>query len=151
MDDFMQKNGNPTKFSICLAIARPVPASRMETELVTEGFEVLPFRSAREIWDNFAVRHPRYIITDLNFDDGFLATDLCRAIRAQYMLPYVYIHVLGNSTQVADIEAVLDSGANDYSVKPLSGFQLRARVRVGLRWLNYIDSITMNCTAVRKS
>jgi len=146
----MQKNANPLKFPICLAIARPLQSSRLETELVTEGFEVLPFHSAKEIWDNFQYRHPRYIITDLNFSDMFPATQLCQSIRAQYMLPYVYIHVLGNSTKVADIEAVLDSGANDYSVKPLAGFQLRARIRVGLRWLQYIDSITMTSTTVHR-
>ncbi|HUI05746.1 MAG TPA: response regulator [Verrucomicrobiae bacterium] len=147
----MPKDANPTKFSICLAIAKPLQASRLETELVTEGFDVLAFHSAKEIWDNFEWRHPRYVITDLNFSDDFPATKLCQAIRARYMLPYVYIHVLGNASRVADIEAALDSGANDYSVKPLSGFQLRARVRVGLRWLQYIDSITMTSAAVRKS
>jgi len=147
----MPNDAKSTKFSICLAIAKPLQASRLETELVTEGFDVQAFHSAKEIWDNFGWRHPRYIITDLDFHDDFPATKLCQAVRAQYMLPYVYIHVLGNASRVADIEAALDSGANDYSVKPLTGFQLRARVRVGLRWLNYIDSITMTSTTLRKS
>lgn len=39
-------------------------------------------------------------------------------------------------------DAVSFRTANDYSIKPVSPFQVRARVRAGLRGLQYIDSIT---------
>jgi len=128
--------------AIYIVIADTLEASRLEIVLVKDGYDVVPFRSAKQLWDNFKWRHPRYIITDRRFRDEFTALDLCRNVREQYMLPYVYIHVLGRVGNMEVIEEVLSAGANDYSVKPLSPSQLRARVRVGLRWLAYIDSIT---------
>ena len=127
---------------IYIVIAEPVEASRIEIVLAKDGYDVVPFRSAKQLWDNFKRCRPRYIITDRRFRDEFTALDLCRNVREQYMLPYVYIHVLGRAGNMEVIEEVLSVGANDYSVKPLSPSQLRARVRVGLRWLGYIDSIT---------
>jgi len=130
------------RFPICLAIANPLASSKVETVLAEDGYEVLPFRNAKEILDNFEWRHPRYIITDRKFPHEFSGIDLCREVRSRYMRPYVYIHILSLKTSIAEIEEALDAGANDYSIKPVSPFQIRARVRVGLRWLDYIDSIT---------
>ncbi|HUI05418.1 MAG TPA: response regulator [Verrucomicrobiae bacterium] len=126
---------------IHLVIADTLEASRLEIVLTKDGYDVVSFRSAKQLWDNFKWRRPRYIITDRRFREEFTTLDLCRNVRAQYMLPYVYIHVLGRSGTMDVIEEVLSAGANDYSVKPISPSQLRARVRVGLRWLAYIDSI----------
>ena len=127
---------------IYTVIGRPVEASRIELILANDRYDVVPFRSAKQLWDNFETRRPRYIITDRQFDEEFTGLELCRKIRERYMLPYVYIHVLGRAANIETIEEALSAGANDYSVKPLSPAQLRARVRVGLRWLSYIDSIT---------
>jgi DNA-binding response OmpR family regulator len=138
-------------FPICLALAEPPQSSRIESVLAQDGYDVLAFSSASELWKNFGWRQPRYIITDRRFPDGYSALDLCRDVRARYMLPYVYIHVLGRANSITEIEQVLEAGANDYSVKPITPSQLRARLRVGLRWLNYIDSLTTPATDVRAS
>jgi len=140
---------NPPKANeipLCIAIADPVRDSRIETTLTKAGYEVVAFKSAREIWENFEWRRPRYIITDRKFREEFTGLDLCRGVRERFLLPYVYIHVLGALQEAKDIDEVLDAGANDYSVKPVNPAQLRARVRVGLRWLRYIDSITQPAT-----
>jgi DNA-binding response OmpR family regulator len=142
----MTKTNWRSDVPICIAIAQPVEASRIELVLAKDGYDVVPFRSAQQLWDNFVSRRPRYIITDRQFRDEFTALELCRTIRQRYMLPYVYIHVLGRAVNMEAIEEALNAGANDYSVKPLSPAQLRARVRVGLRWLSYIDSITITAT-----
>lgn len=142
----MGKETSVGKFAICLAIANPLRSSKLETILGEDGYEVVPFRSAKELWNNFEWRRPRYIITDRLFPDGFSGLDLCREVRSRYMLPYVYIHILSVRTSIPEIEEALDAGANDYSIQPVSPFQVRARVRVGLRWLNYIDSITSAST-----
>lgn len=139
------------QFPICLVIAEPVRSSRLELVLQKDGFEILTFRSARELWDNFERRRPRYIITDRRFADEFSGLDLCRRIRERFMLPYVYIHVLGRVGPLEEVDEALDSGADDFSAKPLTPFHLRARVHVGLRWLNYIDSITVPASRAKKS
>jgi sigma-B regulation protein RsbU (phosphoserine phosphatase) len=128
---------------ICLVIGDPLRCSRLESVLTEVGYIVLPFQSAQELWQNFEWRHPRYIIADRRFADGFSGLDLCRAVRQKFLLPYVYIHILGSAQSTHEMDEALDAGASDYSVKPISPPQLRARVRVGLRWLEYIDSITM--------
>jgi DNA-binding response OmpR family regulator len=120
-----------------------VHSSRVELLLNEDRHEVITFHSAKEIWENFTRRRPRYIITNREFQDDFSALDLCRAVRKEFMLPYCYIHILSRRSQLEEIEEALEAGANDYSILPISPFQLRARVRVGLRWLAYIDSLTL--------
>ena len=138
----MPKETSAHRFTICLAIADPLRSSKLETILGEDGYDVIPFRTAKELWDNFEWRRPHYIITDRKFTHEFSGLDLCREVRRRYMLPYVYIHILSAKITIAEIEEALDAGANDYSIIPVSPFQVRVRVRVGLRWLQYINSIT---------
>jgi DNA-binding response OmpR family regulator len=130
-----------SKFPICLAMGDPVLASRLELILTDEGYGLRTFTSAKQLWENFATWRPRFIITEGIFKDGFSALDLCRAIRQDYLLPYVYIYIISRRNQMAEIVEALDAGANDYSSKPVGTLQVRARVLVGLRWLAYIDSL----------
>src|SRR5712671_417294 len=130
-------------FPICMVFGDPLRGSRLEAVLTAVGYTVLPFQSAQEILANFEWRRPRYIIAERRYPDGFTGLDLCRTVRQKYLLPYVYIHILGSVQSTPEMDEALDAGANDYSVKPISPPQLRARVRVGLRWLEYIDSLTM--------
>lgn len=45
---------------------------------------------------------------------------------------------MNNLKQIKEALAV---GTDDYLVRPHNPFQLRSRVLVGMRWLNYIDSL----------
>jgi hypothetical protein len=45
---------------------------------------------------------------------------------------------MNNLKQIKEALAV---GADDYLVRPHNPFQLRSRALVGMRWLNYIDSL----------
>jgi PleD family two-component response regulator len=130
-------------FPICLAVGDRLLSSQLELTLSEAGYQVLAFTSAKQLWESFPTRRPRFIITERIFSDGFSALNLCRLVRQDYLLPYVYIYILSNRREKAEIEEALDAGANDYSIKPVSPFQIRTRVLVGLRWLAYIDSITM--------
>ncbi|MEW6302473.1 MAG: response regulator [Verrucomicrobiota bacterium] len=139
----MPKPLNPRTFTLHLALRRPLDASQLEQVLMKDGYSVVIHRSARRLWNEFAQARPRYVITDRRFGDDFDALQLCRLIRKEYLLPYVYIHVLSSLSSLKEIEEALDHGANDYSIKPINPFQLRARVRVGLRWLHYLDSLNL--------
>jgi PleD family two-component response regulator len=130
-------------FPICLAVGDRLLSSRLELALIEAGYQVLPFTSARQVWENLPTRRPRFIISERTFADGFSALNLCRLVRQNYLLPYVYIYILSNRREKAEIEEALDAGANDYSIKPVTPLQIRTRVLIGLRWLAYIDSITM--------
>jgi CheY-like chemotaxis protein len=60
---------------------------------------------------------------------------LCRHIRATPQLQGMYLILLTARTERKEVVAGLDSGADDYIVKPFDREELRARVNVGLRVL----------------
>ena len=43
--------------------------------------------------------------------------------------------------RVSEIKEALAASVDDYIVRPANRFQIRSRVLVGMRWLNYIDSL----------
>lgn len=126
---------------VYLAIKKPDERSRVEDTMVLDGIEVRAFASASDLWQAFPTKPARLIITDRRFLDSFNGLDLTRQIRAQHLTPYVYIVVLSTLSHLKEIKEGLTAGVDDYLVKPHNRFQLRTRVLVGIRWLNYIDSL----------
>ena len=132
---------NADNLHIYLATRKREDASHIEDTLVLDGFNVSTFPSASALWDAFRQKPARFIITDRRFDDGFGGLDLAREIRQHYLLPYVFIVMLSIMNRLKDIKEGLAAGVDDYLLKPHNPFQLRSRLLVGTRWLNYIDSL----------
>ena len=61
--------------------------------------------------------------------------ELCRRIREDPARAHMYLILLTGRTNQADIVAGLESGADDYIVKPFAPDELRARIQVGIRVL----------------
>ena len=61
--------------------------------------------------------------------------EVCRQIRAQERDKYTYIIFLTARGQKKDIITALESGADDYLIKPFDPQELRSRLQVGLRVL----------------
>lgn len=91
-----------------------------EPSIVGEGNEAL--RVARET-------RPDLILLDLMLP-GMNGIDVCRAIRAESSVPIV---MLTAKTDTVDIVLGLESGADDYIVKPFKPKELVARIRARLR------------------
>ncbi len=128
-------------FPIHLAIGDPPLSSLLELILAEDGYQPVMFTSARNLWENFPLHRPRFIITEGRFNDGFEAANLCRLVRRDYPWPYVYIYIISRHHEMTEIEEALDAGANDYSIKPVNPLHIRTRILVGMHWLAYIDSI----------
>jgi DNA-binding response OmpR family regulator len=128
---------------IYLAIRKADDRSNMEDQLVLDGADVSSFASASELWDAIQARPARFVITDRLFGDDFGGLDMVRRIRERFPLPYVYVLMRSNMSQLKEIEDGLRAGVDGYLVKPHNAFQIRSQVLVGLRWLTYIDSITL--------
>jgi len=126
---------------VYLAIKKADERSHIEDTMVLDGIDVRTFSSASELWRAFQQKPARLIIAERRFLDGFSGLDLARQIREHHMLPYVYVVVLSALSHLKEIKEGLVAGVDDYLVKPYNRFQLRTRVLVGLRWLNYIDSL----------
>ena len=126
---------------VYLAARRPQERSSIEDTLVLDGFDVRTFGKAAELWAAFQEKPARLIITDRRFGDDFTALDLASGLRAKYLLPYVYIVVLSTMGRLDEIKQALAAGVDDYIIRPYNRFQIRSRVMVGMRWLDYIDSL----------
>lgn len=66
---------------------------------------------------------------------------VCREVRKLRKEPYVHIVLLTSKNSKQDVVAGLESGADDYLVKPFNPDELKARLRTGLRILKLEDSL----------
>lgn len=135
----MAKPNNETR--VYLAIKNAAERSRVEDVLVLDGFDVSTFRSAEDLWGAFRGKPARIVISERRFGSNLSGLDLARNIRRDFLLPYCFIVVLSAMNRIKEIEEGLAAGVDDYLVKPHNQFQLRSRILVGLRWLDYIDSL----------
>jgi CheY-like chemotaxis protein len=67
--------------------------------------------------------------------------ELCRRIRNDATRAHMYVILLTGRTTKADIVAGLESGADDYIVKPFAPEELRARIQVGIRVLTLQEKL----------
>jgi two-component system KDP operon response regulator KdpE len=101
----------------------------LRSALGTEGYRTWEASNARDALLAFAARAPQAVLLDLNLPDGEGLEVLAR-IRDRSDVP-----VLAMSGDVAGSDQVeaLDSGANDYILKPFREAELLARLRAALR------------------
>ena len=66
---------------------------------------------------------------------------VCREVRKTKHQSYVYMVLLTSKESKEDVVAGLESGADDYLIKPFDPEELKARLRTGLRILNLEDRL----------
>ena len=91
-----------------------------ETAVVSDGPHALP--AVREL-------RPDVVLLDLMLP-GMNGIDVCRAIRAEFGVPIV---MLTAKSDTVDVVLGLESGADDYVIKPFKPKELVARIRARLR------------------
>jgi len=101
----------------------------MDASLSAKGYKVLIAKTGREGVKAAAEEHPDVVILDLNLPDKDGVTVL-KEIRGFSAVPVIILTV---KSADADKELLLDSGADDYLLKPFSLTELLARIRVALR------------------
>jgi two-component system response regulator MtrA len=97
--------------------------------LRAEGFEPLFCADGAKALTAFRESKPDLVLLDLMLP-GRDGIDVCRSIRAESGVPIV---MLTAKTDTVDIVLGLESGADDYVVKPFKPKELVARVRTRLR------------------
>lgn len=112
-----------------IADDNPQIAGILENYAAHEGYEVAVARDGEETLALFDRLHPAIILLDVMMPklDGYQA---CAAIRKRSGVPIIMITAKGE-----DYERImgLDTGADDYIVKPFSPGEVMARVRAVLR------------------
>ena len=101
----------------------------LRTSLQSHGYEVQVAQDGLEAFEMFEQSAPDLIITDLSMPnmDGL---EFTRAVRRVADTPIIVLSVREQETTKI---AALDSGADDYVIKPFSMPELMARVRSQLR------------------
>ena len=94
-----------------------------------EGFEPLFCADGAKALTAFRESKPDLVLLDLMLP-GRDGIDVCRSIRAESGVPIV---MLTAKTDTVDVVLGLESGADDYVVKPFKPKELVARVRTRLR------------------
>lgn len=94
-----------------------------------EGFEPSFVADGDKAMDAFHEVHPDLVLLDLMLP-GTDGIDVCRQIRAETGIPIV---MLTAKTDTVDVVLGLESGADDYILKPFKPKELVARVRARLR------------------
>ncbi len=113
---------------ILVADDDPVAARFVASLLSEKGYEVLVAPDGEHAFEIAIRLRPDLIVSDLvmPYRDGF---DIVRAIRESRALADVPIVILSMKDREEDIVRGLETGADDYVVKPFNARELVARVR----------------------
>ncbi|MGH8791595.1 MAG: MtrAB system response regulator MtrA [Stackebrandtia sp.] len=107
----------------------PSLAEMLGIVLRTEGFSPVFVTDGEQALDAFHEHRPDVILLDLMLP-GMSGIDVCKSIRAESGVPVV---MLTAKSDTVDVVLGLESGADDYIVKPFKPKELVARVRARLR------------------
>lgn len=118
---------------ILLADDEPIARTMLEHWITGWGYEPVCVRDGREALAALE-GDPEIRMAVLDWVmpemDG---VDICRKLREHAREPYVYVILLTARDHKKDLVHGLDSGADDYLVKPCNPIELRVRLRAGRR------------------
>jgi len=107
----------------------PALAEMLTIVLRNEGFDTAVVRDGGKAVEAFRESHPDLILLDLMLP-GTSGLDVCKEIRAESGVPII---MLTAKTDTVDVVLGLESGADDYVMKPFKAKELTARIRARLR------------------
>ena len=106
-------------------------AEMLAIVLRNEGFEPFVCNSGDQALASFHAHRPDVVLLDLMLP-GMDGIDVCKAIRAESGVPIV---MLTAKNDTVDVVVGLESGADDYVIKPFKPKELVARIRARVRKL----------------
>ena len=118
----------------------PALAEMLGIVLRTEGFEPSFVADGSRALSAFRTTKPDLVLLDLMLP-GTDGIDVCRQIRAESGTPIVMLTARGDTI---DVVLGLESGADDYIVKPFKPKELVARMRARLRRNDNATSETLH-------
>jgi two-component system cell cycle response regulator len=114
----------------------PVTTAILSQALQRMGIDVISAHDGASAWRVLtSAPAPELAIVDWMMP-GIDGIEICRRVRLEPALAGTYVLLLTGRGTRADLVEGLDSGADDYMIKPIDAEELRARVQVGLRVAN---------------
>jgi len=126
---------------ILLAEDDAVTRRLVQAQLTRWGHDVIVCEDGAHAWQVLSEADaPRLAILDWMMPEmeGVL---ICRQVRSRENQPYVYIILLTSRNRKEDVIEGLESGADDYIIKPFDLHELRVRVRAGCRILSLQEQL----------
>jgi len=114
-----------------------VDDSRLQRKLLTLalkhwGFDVAEAASGEEALEKAAAQRPDLVLSDWMMP-GMSGLDLCRHFRQNDGDDYTYFILLTSKSEKEEVALGLDTGADDFLIKPVDNNELRARITAGDR------------------
>jgi diguanylate cyclase (GGDEF)-like protein len=126
------------------------PRLALERTLTNWGYDVISCRDGQCAWEELQKPGaPQLVILDWMMP-GYSGPEICRMLRSRQQEPYTYILLLTAKSEKEDLVEGMESGADDYIVKPWEHHELRVRVRAGLRILNLQAELVTAREAIRE-
>jgi diguanylate cyclase (GGDEF)-like protein len=117
--------------------------------LLEWGYETIAVSDGRQAWDLLRQENgPRLALLDWMMP-GMEGAEVCRQVRAGVRDRYVYMILLSVRAGLDDVVTGIESGADDYIVKPFEVDELHARVRAGRRVLALQEELVEAREALR--
>lgn len=105
----------------------------LEESLNHWGYEPVIAKDGDEAWDMLKEDGgPTLVILDWVMP-GMEGIEVCRKVRARNTVNYFYIILLSAKNSHYDVIKGLESGADDYIIKPFHSEELRSRLKIGQR------------------
>ena len=126
---------------ILIADDEPVSLRMLEKTLQRAGYEVTAVRNGRAAVEALcSPEGPRLALLDWMMPelDG---PAVCREVRNQRGQRHVHLVLLTSKNSKQDVVIGLESGADDYLIKPFDAEELKARLHTGLRILQLEDNL----------
>jgi two-component system cell cycle response regulator len=126
---------------ILIADDEPVSLRMLERTLQRAGYEVTAVRNGRAAVEELCCPEgPRLALLDWMMPelDG---PAVCREVRRQRSQRHVHLVLLTSKNSKQDVVIGLESGADDYLIKPFDPEELKARLHTGLRILLLEDNL----------
>jgi phosphoserine phosphatase RsbU/P len=101
--------------------------------LTSWGHEVISVADGATAFDRLQADNPPGLALIDWMMPGRDGPDVCRSLRARQTSTPTYVILLTSRNAGADVVAGLESGADDYLVKPFNPDELRARLNAGIR------------------
>lgn len=132
--------GQPTRGSILVVDDDSSLAEMLSIVLRQEGFESRVVTRGDDALDAFRGFRPDLVLLDLMLP-GKDGIDVCKEIRAESGVPIVMLTAKGDTV---DVVLGLESGADDYIVKPFKPKELIARIRARVRRNDVADGESLS-------
>ncbi len=123
---------NPSEVRVLVVEDDPVFQRILHKRISSEGFQVFLAADGREGLREIVAREPHLVVSDWMMPevDGL---ELCQSVKTGLGETAPYFILLTAKGEISDRLLGLQTGADDYLVKPCDHGELMARIRAGIR------------------